>query len=52
MSSCCLAAVWVLVPFLWAVLNSIKTLEETFRLRHDHPVSAIPANTGFLATRC
>jgi multiple sugar transport system permease protein len=26
-----LACAWVLVPFLWAVLNSIKTLEETFR---------------------
>ncbi len=25
------AAVWVLVPFLWAVLNSIKTLESTFQ---------------------
>jgi multiple sugar transport system permease protein len=28
----CLAALWVLVPFLWAILNSIKTLEQTFRL--------------------
>lgn len=26
-----LASVWVLVPFLWAILNSIKSLEETFR---------------------
>ena len=26
-----LAAVWVLVPFLWAILNSIKTLNDTFR---------------------
>jgi multiple sugar transport system permease protein len=26
-----LACAWVLVPFLWAILNSIKTLEETFR---------------------
>lgn len=25
------AAVWVLVPFLWAILNSIKTLSETFQ---------------------
>ena len=26
-----LAAVWVLVPFVWAILNSIKTLNDTFR---------------------
>jgi multiple sugar transport system permease protein len=25
------SAAWVLVPLLWAVLNSIKTLEDTFR---------------------
>src|SRR5579875_875389 len=25
------SALWVLVPMLWAVLNSIKTLEDTFR---------------------
>jgi len=25
------AAVWVLVPFLWAIINSIKGLEQTFR---------------------
>ncbi|HUA77051.1 MAG TPA: carbohydrate ABC transporter permease, partial [Acetobacteraceae bacterium] len=25
------SAVWVVVPLLWAVLNSIKTLEDTFR---------------------
>ena len=24
------AAVWVLVPFLWAIVNSIKGLEQTF----------------------
>ncbi|MGH7119368.1 MAG: carbohydrate ABC transporter permease [Acetobacteraceae bacterium] len=24
-------SVWVLVPFLWAILNSIKSLEETFK---------------------
>ena len=24
------AAIWVLVPFLWAVINSFKTLEATF----------------------
>lgn len=24
-------SVWILVPFLWAILNSIKSLEETFR---------------------
>lgn len=26
-----LSAAWVLVPFLWAILNSIKSLEETFQ---------------------
>jgi multiple sugar transport system permease protein len=26
-----LACAWVLIPFLWAILNSIKTLEETFQ---------------------
>jgi len=26
-----LSAVWVLVPFLWAALNSVKSLEETFQ---------------------
>jgi multiple sugar transport system permease protein len=26
-----LSAVWVLGPFLWAILNSIKSLEETFQ---------------------
>ncbi len=25
------SAVWILVPLLWAVLNSVKTLEDTFR---------------------
>jgi multiple sugar transport system permease protein len=25
------SAMWILVPILWAVLNSIKTLEDTFR---------------------
>ena len=24
-------SVWILVPFLWAIVNSVKTLEETFR---------------------
>ena len=25
-----LAAIWVLIPFLWAIINSFKTLEATF----------------------
>src|SRR5260370_8664531 len=25
-----LAAIWVVVPFLWAIINSFKTLEATF----------------------
>src|SRR5262245_11907083 len=28
-----LAVVWVVLPFLWAVINSVKTLEATFSPR-------------------
>ena len=34
-----LAAIWVLLPFLWAIINSFKTLQRDIYRRRHHSIS-------------
>ena len=42
------AAVFTLVPFLWAAINSVKTLTETFQLGAFIPFLQFQPTLGFL----
>ena len=46
------AAVFTIVPFLWAAINSIKTSDRDVPARCLHPVPAVRADARTRGGRC